>query len=342
MWSGSSLTVYHETEPTLRQLRLVSAALAAGVPQWGSCWGMQLAARAAGLPLARNPRGREVGLARAVRPTEHEMLAGRSGAFDALCMHSDHVCDPSTWGALAKGVSATVLAGNAWSPVQAIEIKRELPPSDSARRFGVFWGTQYHPEFTLHEVARLTDMRAAILVKEGTFRDAVHAADFVAALDRLSEEVEGGEAEGVREAEELLFRLHDEQPHRSPVLPPSILGGVTDEAQRTLEFGNFVAAAAGREEDVPATSRLGAGGVPVSASTAVRRRGGPSTVNLAPVLSASPRRAPPDGVRRAAAARAAADAVGWRVLPRGPLGAELLGPDLASPSTPNPPRRLAI
>ena len=154
-WSGSSLTVYHEKPTTHRQLLLASAALAAGVPQWGSCWGMQLAARAAGLPTERNPLGREVGLARSVRPTpagqRHPMFAGgageRGGAFDALCMHSDHVMPPSAWGALGEGVSATVLAGNTWSPVQALEVKFE-------RSGGVFWGTPPASPLNVHTAPR--------------------------------------------------------------------------------------------------------------------------------------------------------------------------------------------
>ena len=36
-------------------------------------------------------------------------------------------------------------------------------------------------------MARLTEMRASTMVKEGVFRDLAHAAEFVGAMDRLRE-----------------------------------------------------------------------------------------------------------------------------------------------------------
>jgi GMP synthase (glutamine-hydrolysing) len=47
-----------------------------------------------------------------------------------------------------------------------------------------FWGTQYHPEYNLHEMGRLIAARAGALVREGHFADektvASHAADMKA------------------------------------------------------------------------------------------------------------------------------------------------------------------
>ncbi|MDX1650631.1 MAG: type 1 glutamine amidotransferase, partial [Myxococcota bacterium] len=62
--------------------------------------------------------------------------------FDAFTSHADHV------GALPEGVPA--LAGNDWSPVQALAVASPGP----------FWAVQYHPEYDLREIGRLALLRA--------------------------------------------------------------------------------------------------------------------------------------------------------------------------------------
>ena len=59
-----------------RQIDFARAAFAAGVPVRGSCWGLQLAVAALGGSVRRNPRGRELPIARAITVTE----AGRQPA----------------------------------------------------------------------------------------------------------------------------------------------------------------------------------------------------------------------------------------------------------------------
>ncbi len=105
----------------------------AGVPVWGSCNGMNLAAVVLGGAVGQNPHGIEVGLAQGLRFTaagaSHTMMAGRTSGFAVPCIHRDHVVRlPS---------AAALLAGNAHTEVQAISI------ADGSVDF---WGTQYHPE----------------------------------------------------------------------------------------------------------------------------------------------------------------------------------------------------
>ena len=89
--------------------------LKAGLPIWGSCNGMQLAAVVLGGAVGASPNGIEVGVAREVQLTEagasHDMLAGRSSGFAVPCIHRDEV--------LRLPEGAELLAGNAHSPVQA-------------------------------------------------------------------------------------------------------------------------------------------------------------------------------------------------------------------------------
>jgi GMP synthase (glutamine-hydrolysing) len=159
MYSGSPLHIYDQTPEVTRQIDFARAAFMARVPTWGSCWGLQLATVALGGSVRRNPRGRELGVARAITATaagrSHPLLATRPSVFDALCSHIDELEQ------LPPG--AEVLAQNELCSVQALAV--ELP-SES-----IFFGTQYHPEFTLEVSAGLIEMRAGSLVAEGFGRD---------------------------------------------------------------------------------------------------------------------------------------------------------------------------
>jgi GMP synthase (glutamine-hydrolysing) len=155
MIPGSPLHIYDRTPSVTRQIDFVRAALAAGVPVWGSCWGLQLATVALGGSVRRNPRGRELPIARAITVTEagrvHPLLKSRPAVFDALCSHLDEI--------ETLPPNSQVLAVNELSAIQAIAT--ETPWR------GSFLGTQYHPEHTLTVSAALIEMRATELVEEG-------------------------------------------------------------------------------------------------------------------------------------------------------------------------------
>jgi GMP synthase (glutamine-hydrolysing) len=137
MFPGSPLHIYDRTPAVTRQIDFARAAFAAGVPVWGSCWGLQLATVALGGAVRRNPRGRELAIARAITITEagrtHPLLASRPLVFDALCSHLDEV--------ETLPPNAEVLAANELSSIQAMAARTS--------RGGSFFGTQYHPEHTL-------------------------------------------------------------------------------------------------------------------------------------------------------------------------------------------------
>jgi len=155
MLPGSPLHIYDRTSSVTRQIDFARAAFAAGIPVWGSCWGLQLATVALEGSVRRNPRGRELPIARAITVTEagraHPLLASRPAVFDALCSHLDEIETlPS---------NSQVLAANELSSIQAIATKTLCG--------GSFLGTQYHPEHTLAVSAALIEMRATELVDEG-------------------------------------------------------------------------------------------------------------------------------------------------------------------------------
>ena len=116
MLPGSPLHIYDRTSSVTRQIDFTRATFAAGVPVWGSCWGLQLATVALGGSVRRNPRGRELPIARAITVTEagraHPLLASRPTVFDALCSHLDEI--------EILPPNSEVLAANELSAIQAI------------------------------------------------------------------------------------------------------------------------------------------------------------------------------------------------------------------------------
>lgn len=170
--TGSALNIYQRETESLRQIDFVREVFARGVPMFGSCWGLQLAAVAAGGDVELNPNGREVGFARKIALTEagraHPMHAGRAVMFDAPAIHSDTVTR------LPQG--AIVTAGNDISEVQAAEIRFSR---------GVFWGVQYHPEYRLHDVAAVIRRYGQNLVAAGFFADQADLDRYVADLSAL-------------------------------------------------------------------------------------------------------------------------------------------------------------
>lgn len=174
VWTGSSGTIYLDTPGNARQLELMQAMLATDRPIWGSCWGLQVAALAAGGQVAGNRIGRREWLAaRRVRITaagsSHQMFAGKTNEFDSFVMHLDEVVR------LPPGGS--VLATNDHSEIQAAEIR--VGP-------GHFWGTQYHPEFDAPNMARLIVSRRMNLCREGLSDTAEHFDWVAATLEKAS------------------------------------------------------------------------------------------------------------------------------------------------------------
>jgi GMP synthase (glutamine-hydrolysing) len=206
MFPGSPLHIYDPGPCVSRQIDFARAVFAAGVPVWGSCWGLQLAVVALGGSVRRNPRGRELPIARAITMTEagraHQLLRSRPAVFDALCSHLDEI--------ETVPPNSQILAANEVSAVQAIAVET---PS-----LGGFHGTQYHPEHTLAVSAALMEMRAAELVEEGFATGPSEI--FVLAAD---------------------YRALDAEPTRRDLIwRYGIASEIMDPVRRTGEIGNWL------------------------------------------------------------------------------------------------------
>lgn len=173
--TGSALNIYKGEAASLNQIELARAVFDAGVPFFGSCWGLQVASVAAGGSVRPNPKGREIGVARKIVLTEagrdHLLHDGRDRVFDAAAIHLDEV--------EARPERMTVTAANGFSDVQAAEIRHGA---------GTFWGVQYHPEYTLGELAAIIGRNAAKLMSEGFFDTIEDGERYVADLRLLAAE----------------------------------------------------------------------------------------------------------------------------------------------------------
>ena len=174
LWPGCNLTVYHTDDwRVTKMIEVAKIAYEVGIPQFGSCWGVQMAVFAAGGEVKVNPKGREMGVARKIYLTEegrkHPMYEGKPPVFDGFISHDDEITK------LPEG--ALWLASNDFTRVQAVTVTHKK---------GIFWATQYHPEYNLHEMARLIVAREAKLIKHGFFKDHDDMLQYVEKMESLS------------------------------------------------------------------------------------------------------------------------------------------------------------
>ena len=174
-WTGSSLTVHKPDEKVTPQIEFCKAAFDAQVPGFGSCWAAQIAAVAAGGRCDENPKGREMGIARKIRLSAdgraHPLYNGKKSVFDAWISHDDEITH--------LPASGVLLSSNDFTQVQSISV---------THKGGVFWGLQYHPEYDIHEMARLCYCRKQKLTDKGFFRDVEAAQAFVDQLEALHQD----------------------------------------------------------------------------------------------------------------------------------------------------------
>lgn len=169
--TGSALNVYDGGAHIDRQIELARATFAAGLPFFGSCWGMQVAVSAAGGRVRRNPLGREFGFARRIELADagrrHAMFTGKPPVFEAITVHRDDIEQLPE--------RTVVLAGNDMG-VQAVELRHGR---------GTFWGVQYHPEYSFSEIAATARRYGDALIEEHLFADRAELDAFVRDLHAL-------------------------------------------------------------------------------------------------------------------------------------------------------------
>jgi len=204
-WTGCSSCVFSGEPDVAEQIEFARECYRRGVPAFGSCWAAQIAVVAAGGEVALNPNGREMGIARGITLTDegraHPLYEGKPAVFDAFTSHDDEVT------VLPEG--ATRLSGNDFTRVQSVVVKHEGTE---------FWGLQYHPEYDLHEMARLMFCRIEKLVRLGLFAD---------------------EAAGLAHIDQL-EALHADPTREDIATSLGLKGDVMDDSLRTVEVRNWI------------------------------------------------------------------------------------------------------
>ena len=206
LWPGCNLTVYKTGDERVKtMITLCDRVFEAGLPQFGTCWGIQLPVFVAGGEVRAHPNGREMGIGRKMRVTDegkkHPMMKGKPAVYDHFVSHDDEVTR------LPEG--SVLIAGNGYSRVQAAEIRHKK---------GSFWGLQYHPEYDLHEMARLMVAREQKLTELGFFKGHEDFQEYVDRLEALH---------AAPEQKELRWQL-------------GIDDDILDPAIRQCEFRNWV------------------------------------------------------------------------------------------------------
>jgi GMP synthase (glutamine-hydrolysing) len=152
--SGSSLRAFESSDEVQNQIDLLVDFAKAGKPILGSCWGLQIAAIAAGGKVGPNVNGQELSVARKIHLTsegsKHPFMQGKPIFYDAPCIHYDEVTElPKT---------ATLLCGNKHSAVQGAII-----PIENSE----VWGVQYHPEFDVRQLRMLFELYKKDMMNQG-------------------------------------------------------------------------------------------------------------------------------------------------------------------------------
>ena len=136
LWTGSALDPDPSIPQVHRQIAQSQQVFKSQIPYYGSCWGLQIAVLASGGKTALCKNGVEIGIAKNIHLTEagrtHPLLKNRTAKFNAFCIHFSEISKIPN--------RAKILAYNAHSQVQALEITHDG---------GVFFGVQYHPEYTI-------------------------------------------------------------------------------------------------------------------------------------------------------------------------------------------------
>ncbi len=206
LWTGCNLCVMDTDNPSVAaQIELAKRAYEVGIPSFGSCWGLQISAVAAGGKVIENPKGREMGIARKIVLTpegmDHPMYDGKAPVFDAFISHDDMVSEVPPGG--------TVLAGNDFTHIQSLSVTYKK---------GTFWSVQYHPEYDLNEMASLIVAREEKLTNLGFFKG--HD-DLQSLVDRMR-------------------MLHAEQDRKDLRWQLAIDDDILDDTVRQCEFGNWI------------------------------------------------------------------------------------------------------
>ena len=156
VWTGSLLNIYDYGAPIERQIELAKILLNKKNKIFGSCWGLQVLATAAGGSIRKNPKGLEAVIANSItlnkKGIHHQMYKNKPNRFDSFCGHYDEVENLPE--------NTVILSSNNKSEVQSFTFHRNNSE---------VWAVQYHPEFNPKWISGLMKQRKQLLLEENIF-----------------------------------------------------------------------------------------------------------------------------------------------------------------------------
>ncbi|MFY0654433.1 MAG: type 1 glutamine amidotransferase [Cyclobacteriaceae bacterium] len=168
--TGSSLFLNDNIPEVTRQLEFADLLFDSGLPIYGSCWGLQVAAVVAGGNVSQCEKGREFGISSPIELSEdgrnHDFFKSRESGFQSLCIHADEV-------SIAPSRS-TILAKNKHSKIQAMCFKYKASE---------FFGVQYHPEFKISDMIFIANIMSDRLISDGQFESKSAVTKFISKLE---------------------------------------------------------------------------------------------------------------------------------------------------------------
>ena len=150
------INIYEYGAPIERQIELAKILLNKKNKIFGSCWGLQVLATAAGGSIRKNPKGLEAVIANSITLNEkginHPMYKNKPNQFDSFCWHYDEV--------ETLPENTFILSSNNKSEVQSFTFNRNNSE---------VWAVQYHPEFNPKWISGLMNQRKQLLLEEDIF-----------------------------------------------------------------------------------------------------------------------------------------------------------------------------
>ncbi len=156
VWTGSVLNIYDYGPSIERQIELAKKLLTKRNRIFGSCWGLQVLAEAAGGSVRKNPNGLEAIISENIKLNkngiQHPMYENKPSEFNSFCWHYDEIENLPN--------DSIILSSNNKSKVQSFTFTRNQ---------SIVWAVQYHPEFYPRWMSGLMKQRKNILLKEKVY-----------------------------------------------------------------------------------------------------------------------------------------------------------------------------
>ncbi|MFQ5669032.1 MAG: type 1 glutamine amidotransferase [Acidobacteriota bacterium] len=174
--TGTAASVLEEEDWMLPLMAFFRGLSGEGPPVLAVCFGAQLAARALGGSVERNPRGWEIGTVEVrVNPAGRDdpLFTGLGERIHVQATHEDHIA------ALPEG--ARRLAGNDMTPVQAFAHGERLH------------AVQFHPEAGAGLLRRLVHLRRPVLEEDLRRRQGLGGKGAGQAVDRIARAIHSTE-----------------------------------------------------------------------------------------------------------------------------------------------------